>query len=306
MHAPVARPLPLRSQARRRPHPEAVALRRAGSSAPAVRRAACAWPLAVACTLLVGQALAPRVALAAGAGLQPRATTVDLLASGGRMNAGLGSASAIGARSVTRIGDGDLLRAELLRERKFGETGGIVGLGYTRQFHPDHALTATVSSGHGGLSWARMRGDLELASTWGPARSLVTRVAVYRARYDSQRSDSGLRLGLATYLPGGLALEAGVTYNRSQPGSVGTAMPFVAATLGQEGERIVSLRVAHGREGWQPIGEGLSVQDFTSTTVGLNWRQWLASDWGVLAQAEYYRNPTYHRTTLGAGLFGQW
>ncbi|MFM2402470.1 MAG: hypothetical protein RL223_350 [Pseudomonadota bacterium] len=298
MHAPVARPLPSRPLAR----PPA----RVQQGSPAGLRSVCAWPLAVVGALLAGQALMPRSAHAAGTGLQPKATTVDLLASGGRLSAGLGSTGAVSLRGVSRLDNGDLLRGELLRERKFGETGGIAGLGYTRQIHPDHALTATVSRGQGGLSWARMRGDLELASTWGPARNLVTRMAVYRARYDSQRSDTGLRLGLAVYMPGGLALEGGVTYNRSQPGSVGTAMPFVAATLGQEGDRIVSLRVAHGREGWQPIGEGLSVQDFTSTTVGLNWRQWLASDWGVLAQAEYYRNPTYHRTTLGAGLFGQW
>ena len=46
--------------------------------------------------------------------------------------------------------------------------------------------------------------------------------------------------------------------------------------------------------------------DFRSQTFSLGWRRWLDRQSGVIVQAEHYRNPSYERTTLGAGLFSQW
>jgi len=45
---------------------------------------------------------------------------------------------------------------------------------------------------------------------------------------------------------------------------------------------------------------------FDSHSAMLNWRRWLAPRWGFILQAEQYGNPSYRRTTLGAGLFSQW
>ena len=83
-------------------------------------------------------------------------------------------------------------------------------------------------------------------------------------------------------------------------------MPFVSATYGHEGVQYLSLRLASGSEAYQAIGTGLQLVDFNSHSVALNWRRWLGTRWGFTAQAERYANPSYHRNTLGAGLFVQW
>ena len=40
--------------------------------------------------------------------------------------------------------------------------------------------------------------------------------------------------------------------------------------------------------------------------IGLTWRRWIAPQWGLVAQAEQYRNPSYTRLSLGVGAFAQW
>lgn len=105
--------------------------------------------------------------------------------------------------------------------------------------------------------------------------------------------------------PFGAVLEGGIVFNVSDPGSVNSRMPYAAVTLGREGAQYISLRVASGSEAYQAIGTQAQLVDFDSTSVALNWRKWLGPRWGLSAQAEYYRNPTYKRRTLGGGLFVQ-
>lgn len=232
--------------------------------------------------------------------------TVDVVASHGSLTAGLPDADALNVRGTWLLSGGDVARAELLRENKFGSQGGIVAVGYTKVLSPDWTVAGTLALGRGGANWARDRVDLELSRAWTEQRSLVTRVAVYRATFDGNRSDRGLRLGLAAYLPGTVVLEGGTALNISAPGAVHSSMPFVSATWGSDGQQYLSVRASSGTEAYQSIGAGQQLVGFKSRSLGLNWRRWMAPQWGFSAQAEQYHNPSYERSTLGVGLFAQW
>lgn len=262
--------------------------------APLLSRHCAAWLLAAV----------PACALAQRS--EPNPVTLEVVGTQGRLSAGLPNAHAASARATWLLGGGDVARAEWLDERKFGSRGGVAGGGYTRVLSPDWLVAGTLLFGHGGPNWATTRVDVEAAKKWGEQRDIVTRAALYHASFVANRSDRGLRLAVASYLPSSIVLEAGVTFNRSDPGGVRSSMPFVSATFGNEGNQYFSLRASSGSEAYQPIGAGQPLVDFHSRSIGADWRRWLGPRWGLIAQAESYRNPSYRRTTLGAGAFAQW
>lgn len=255
-------------------------------------------------------ALASALALALHVGARAQAgpglrTTLELQAGQSRLNAGLPSGSSAEARLVWQRTPQQLWRVDLLDERKFGSHGGILSLGHTRELSPDWIVSASLAAGQGGANWAKRRVDLEISTKWLPQRNLLTRVALYHAAFDNARSDQGLRLAVVGYLPADLVAEAGLIANTSQPGRVHSAMPFASLTWGREGEQYLALRLASGREAWQAVGAAQLV-DFRSRSLNLSWRRWLFDDVGLLLQGEHYRNPSYRRNSLGAGLFYQW
>lgn len=260
-------------------------------------------------SLALGLLQAGLLVCASGATAQavlPVRSTVDVAVAHGNLSNGLPQAESVNLRGVWRLDNGDVAYAELLDERKFGRRGGIAAGAYTRVFSPDWYATATVAAGHGGPNWANARIDAQVSRKWLDARQLVTSAALYGARYDNDRTDSGLRLSAAWYLPLPAVLEGGVTFNVSQPGRVHSHMPYVAATFGREGWQYVSVRATSGTEAYQALGGSQQLVDFHSNSQSLAWRRWIGQRWGFSAQAERYRNPSYQRHTVGLGLFVQW
>ena len=251
-------------------------------------------------------ALAALAGLAASPAQAAPPLTLDLVASQGRLSAGQPDAQAANLRATWQRDGGDVLRGEWLAEDKFGRRGGLLGAGYTAVLSPDWVASGSLALGYGGPYWARHRLDGELSRSWGDQRAFVTRAGFYRAVYEAQRSDSGLRLSGVAYLPGSWVLEAGTAINRSQPGGLSSAMPFASATWGRDGEHYLSLRASRGSEAWLATSAGTQAVRFDSHSLGLNWRQWVGPAWGYTVQAEQYVNPSYRRNTLGAGLFAQW
>lgn len=235
-----------------------------------------------------------------------RQTTLETVGSVGQLSAGLPDANALVLRGTWDFEGGNVLRAEVLEESKFGTRGGLGGVGFVSVLSPDWSLAGNLAFGHGGPNWATTRGDVEVSAKWAEARHLVTRVALYQARFEGERSDTGLRLALVNYLPNALVLEAGITLNVSEPGSVNSQMPFLSATMGHEGVQYVSLRISSGSEAYQALGAGQQLVDFRSRSIGLGWRRWVHRQRGFIVQAEHYTNPSYERNTLGAGVFIQW
>lgn len=229
-------------------------------------------------------------------------------ASGNRsaLSAGLPDGEAVNLRGVWSMKSGDTLIADLLDERKFGVHGGVLALAYARVLSPDWYAIGTVAGGHGGPNWARGRVDGQLSRKWLAGRQLVTSAALYHASFDNNRSDDGLRLAATWYTELPAVFEVGTAINVSRPGKVRSQMPYASATFGREGAWYLSARVSSGREAYQAIGADQQLVNFHSDSVGLGGRFWLGRGWGVTAQAEHYRNPTYQRNTLGVGLFAQW
>lgn len=236
----------------------------------------------------------------------PLPATVELTGAHGSLNKGQPQANALNLRGTYELGGGDVARAELLQETKFGSRGGIAAAAYTKVLGDDWIVAGTLAAGHGGANWANTRVDVELTTKWLASKTLLSRVALYRALYDGSRSDSGARVALVGYLPGSFVVEGGWLANRSQPGGVNSHQTFGSVTWGSEGEQYIAARFSTGTEAYQSIAAGQQLVGFSSHSVGLNWRRWMARSWGFIAQAEQYRNPSYERSTLGAGVFVQW
>lgn len=237
---------------------------------------------------------------------EPTRTTLEFAGAHGSLTANLPDAKALFLRGTWEFDGGDVLRAEGVDERKFDAHGGIVALGYAKVLSADWILGGTLALGHGGPNWARRRGEVEVSTKWTEKRDIVTRAALYYAAFDGSRSDRGLRLSAVAYFSAPVVVEAGVVFNVSDPGSVNSRMPYASLTYGRDREQYLSVRASSGTEAYQAIGAGQQLVDFRSRSLGIVWRRWIARDWGFTVGAEAYRNPTYERATLGAGLFAQW
>ena len=265
---------------------------------------ACVLPAASALAQTV-DTLPPQAEPLPAAGVDLARTTWDLITTHSALNAGLPEGWAQNLRGAITIAPGHTLLLDLLNERKFGADGGVAAATYTVDLSENWYLSHTLAAGHGGPNWANGRVDLQLSRKWLSRKQLVTSAGAYRAVFDNNRSDAGVRLSMALYLEAPVVLEGGVTLNVSQPGGVFSYMPYAAVTVGREGDQYVSARISSGTEAYQAIGTQAQLVDFRSSSVSLGWRRWLGPRWGLSAQGEYYRNPTYHRRTLGVGLFAQ-
>jgi len=250
-------------------------------------------------------ALAAALAVAACALPAQARDTLELGGSASRLSAGLPDGQSTHLRGSWALGQETVVNAELMQERKFGERGGIAAAGVTRTLDEDWFVSGALAGGWGGPNWNRSRIDGAVSRKWGAERRWVTTLGGYHARFDAGRSDSGLRISVNYYANHFAVFELGATLNRSRPGNVHSTMPWLAVSLGEEGRQSLALRVAHGREAWLVMGDTALPVDFASTTLGADWRWWLAPDWGVVLRAERYLNPSYRRTTLGGGVFMQ-
>ena len=237
---------------------------------------------------------------------EPRPFTLDLLAGHGWLTAGQPAANAVNLRGTWDRPDGDTVRAELLDEHKFGSHGGIVAASYTHVVGPDWIVAGALAAGHGGLNWANLRADAEVTAKWFEARNILTRVGAYRAAFDGNRSDTGVRFSLIAYTAGHFVVEGGGLYNVSQPSSVTSGQGYAGVTWGTVGDQYLSARYSGGTEAYQAIGDGRQLVGFHSQSLALGWRKWLARSYGITVGAEQYRNPSYLRTTVAVGVFGQW
>jgi YaiO family outer membrane protein len=230
---------------------------------------------------------------------------IELTQRSSRYSANLPAGQATSLRGNWALSQDTVLNAELLAEKKFDARGGVAAVGATQNLDADWFVSASLTRGWGGPNWARHRLDGAVSRKWGADRQLVTTLGAYRANFDAGRSDRGLRVSANYYLNHFVVLEGGATFNTSHPGKVRSQMPYLAVTLGTEGLQFLSLRASRGSEAYQSVGSSAQLVDFDSQTLSLDWRYWLAPDWGVSLHAERYLNPSYSRTTLGGGLFLQ-
>lgn len=230
---------------------------------------------------------------------------IDLTQRQSRHSANLPTGHATSLRGNWALSQDTVLNAELLSEKKFGAQGGVAAAGATQNLDPDWFVSASLTRGWGGPNWARTRLDGAVSRKWGADRQLVTTLGAYRSNFDASRSDRGVRVSANYYVNHFVVLEGGVSVNSSHPGKVRSQMPYLAVTLGTEGLQFLTLRASRGSEAYQSVGTSAQLVDFDSQSLSLDWRYWLAPDWGMTLHAERYLNPSYRRTTVGGGLFLQ-
>lgn len=112
-----------------------------------------------------------------------------------------------------------------------------------------------------------------------------------------------LNPGLIYYFNKPWVVEAGVYLNRSNPGSVDTAVGYIAVTQGRVGEHFLTLRGGWGREGYLPVIANSPIVGYPSWVVTGTWRQWVGKHWGWNIVGENYSNRFYNRYGVSFGLF---
>lgn len=231
---------------------------------------------------------------------QPRG--VEVLLGGARLTSGLGNWREGTLRGGVQFG-AHLLQGELSSTRRFDTSGTFFGISDTYQINDDWYASVAVGAGDGAFYLPRARLDAFINRKWLQARQLVTSLGfgVYDA--PDEHIDRSLTIGAIYYFSAPWILEAGIRFNRSNPGSVDSNQRFLAVTYGRHRESLVVARYAWGSEGYQAISAASSLVGFDSREFSLSWRYWMNAHWGLLAGAEHYRNPLYHRTGARFGAF---
>lgn len=196
-----------------------------------------------------------------------------------------------------------VLQGELSAKKEFNQSGTFAGVGDTFTINPDWYANVSVGAGDGAFYLPRFRADGALSKKWLENRSLVTTVGLGYYSAPDGHVDRGLLLSAAYYFDAPLVVEGGVRYNRSSPGGIVTHQQFLAATLGRDKQDLVSGRIAWGSEGYLAIAENTTLVDFQSKELSLAWRHWITQRWGFVADANFYRNPTYDRRGANFGFF---
>jgi YaiO family outer membrane protein len=238
------------------------------------------------------------------ASAQPGRTSTDLLlyTSAQRLTAGLGNWKEIGVRGTHTVG-AHVLQGEVASMRRFGESGNFIGLGDTYSFSPDWFGSLSVGAGDGASYLPEARIDGFINRKLLTDRNLIATLGAGYYRAPDGHNDRSASVGATYYFSEPWILQGEIRFNNSRPGSVNTRQQFLALTWGRDQQTQVTARHAWGSEGYQSIGSGASLVNFSSHQSSLNLRHWIGADWGLSAGVERYHNPYYNRRGATLALF---
>jgi len=209
-------------------------------------------------------------------------------------------------RGEIRPAAGERWTAEVNEITQFGDTGTLLVAGYEKEIAQVWIAQVGVSTSAGGVTLPRLRLDLALSKKWLDERNLVTTVSVTEVDDKDVHRDRAVQFSGAYFFDINgqpWAIEGGVRYNDSDPGSIGATSYYAAVTTGREKERAISLRIGAGREAYQLVGTAIALDNFPSNTLMFTWREWLAKDYGFQIRADTYHNPFYDRRGIEASWF---
>lgn len=229
-------------------------------------------------------------------------TNLLLYTSAHHLTAGLGNWKEIGVRGTHTTG-AHVLQGEVASMRRFGESGNFVGLGDTYAFNPDWFGSLSAGAGDGASYLPRVRVDGFIHRKLLTDRNLIASLGLGYYRAPDGHSDRSASLGATYYFTEPWIVQGEVRFNNSRPGGVNTRQQFLALTWGRDQQTQVTARHAWGGEGYQTIGNGDSLVNFSSHQSSLNLRHWIGADWGVSAGVERYHNPYYNRNGATLALF---
>lgn len=235
--------------------------------------------------------------------LETHRTDLQIYTSASQLTTGLQDWQELGARGSYTTG-AHVLSGEVATMRRFGEKGAYIGLGDSYTFNPDWFGSLSVGAGDNTSYLPKVRVDGFLNRKLLPDRNLISTVGAGYYSAPDGHDDRNLSLGATYYFSDApLILQGEVRINFSRPGNVKTRQQFLALTWGRAQATQITARYAWGREGYQAIGSGNSLVNFSSHQSSLTLRHWLGPDWGVAAGVEQYHNPFYDRTGITLSLF---
>lgn len=197
----------------------------------------------------------------------------------------------------------DVFFAEASAQNMFGENGTAVSMGQTHIIDEDWYAFYGIATGTNGFFLPRLRLDTSINRKWLEQRNLITTLGLGYIKQKDGHIDNSLLLSTTYYFNPYLIGSTGVTVNRSNPGSQISSRPYVAVTWGENKKRYVSAKADWGREAYQLIGPEEVISNFSSKSLRVTWREWLAPDRGIDLGAEWYKNPSYTKDTVEASLF---
>jgi YaiO family outer membrane protein len=188
--------------------------------------------------------------------------------------------------------------AELADLSQFNDRGQLIVAGVTHTLNEDWFVSGSAATSSSGFSLPRLRLDATANYKWFEKRNLVTTLGLGFVDSKDGHRDRSVLLGAAYYFERPLVVEGGIRFNHSNPGSVQSNAKYIAATYGQDKQRLISLRYGFGQEAYQLIGNEALLTNFSSNVLTLTWRKWIQTDLALQIRMESYRNPFYDRKGL--------
>jgi YaiO family outer membrane protein len=207
-------------------------------------------------------------------------------------------------------GGRNALSGQLSRQSHFGDTGWYYALGWTRAWSDNWYSeldfgTSTVK----GFFLPKARVDALINRKLLPRKQLVLQLG---GGYDLSKivnnnpvanSDYRGQIGAVYYFERPWIVQGGTIVTLAKPGSIVAPSGYLAVTHGHVKEHYITARANFGKEGYELFTAGQTLFNFTFQDYTLNWRQWMAPNWGFNATAEYEIKPIYHRAGGTVGLF---
>ncbi len=193
--------------------------------------------------------------------------------------------------------------AEINGQHEFSDAGTYFGFGDTYTINPDWYGTLTLGTSAGGFFWPKFRADAFINKKWLKRRQFITNVGYGYYLSKDVHHDNAFSVGAVYYFEKPWILEQGVRFNVSHPGAVFSPSGFVAVTQGHDKHHYVTVRMGLGEEAYQLVGPTASLNDFTSQTYTITWRQWTGKTWGFNLIGDFYHSPFYFRGGSMLGIF---
>lgn len=207
-------------------------------------------------------------------------------------------------------GGRNAISGQLSRQDHFGDTGWYYAVGWTRVWSDNWYSeldfgTSTVK----GFFLPKARTDALISHKVLPRKQLVLQVG---GGYDLSKivnnnpvanSDYRGQIGAIYYFERPWIVQGGTIITVAHPGNILAPSGYLAFTQGRVKEHYLTVRANFGKEGYELFTAGQTLFNFTFQDYTVNWRQWMAPNWGFSATAEYEAKPIYHRAGGTVGLF---
>ncbi|HEY6249456.1 MAG TPA: YaiO family outer membrane beta-barrel protein [Candidatus Angelobacter sp.] len=207
-------------------------------------------------------------------------------------------------------GGRNAVSGQLSRQNRYGDTGWYYGFGWTRVWSENWYSeldfgTSTVQ----GFFLPKVRTDALINRKLLPRKQLVLQLG---AGYDLSKRVNGTpvansdyrgQVGAIYYFERPWIVQGGAIFTHASPGNILAPAGYVAVTRGHVKEHYLTARANFGREGYEIFSAGQTIFNFPFQDYSVNWRQWMAPNWGFSATAEYESKPIYHRLGGTIGLF---